>query len=68
MIYKLMCFPRAASCKFISVKYDIGLDMHPSYRLDSGTGFYLADLGLMEGLVTLSSGIAADKKVCTSLD
>ncbi|TKY64312.1 Midasin protein [Spatholobus suberectus] len=63
MIYTLMRFPRAASCKFISVKRDIGLDMCPSYRLDSATGFYLVDVDLMEKLVTLSSGIAADKKV-----
>ncbi|XP_027334240.1 midasin [Abrus precatorius] len=62
MIYTLMRFPRAASCISISVKCDIGLDMCPSYRLDSATGFYLVDMDLMERLVTLSSGIAADKK------
>ncbi|KAG4379533.1 hypothetical protein GLYMA_16G004800v4 [Glycine max] len=63
MIYTLMRFPRAASCMFISVKHDIGLDMRPSYRLDSATGFYLVDVDLMVRLVTLSSGVAADQKV-----
>ncbi|RDX86825.1 Midasin, partial [Mucuna pruriens] len=63
MIYTLMRFPRAASWKFISVKRDIGLDMHLSYRLGSATGFYSVDVDLMERLVTLSSGFAADKKV-----
>ena len=53
MIYTLMRFPRAASCMFISVKHDIGLDMRPSYRLDSATGFYLVDVDLMVRLVTL---------------
>ncbi|KAL3008468.1 hypothetical protein AAZX31_07G033800 [Glycine max] len=63
MIYTLMRFPRAASCKFISVKHDIGLDMLPSYQLDSSTGFYLVDADLMERLVTLSNNVATDKKV-----
>lgn len=63
MVYTLMRFPHAASCKSISVKYEIGSDMRPSYGLDSDTGFYLVDMGLMERLVILSSGIAADKKV-----
>ncbi|KAK7274391.1 hypothetical protein RIF29_15476 [Crotalaria pallida] len=63
MIYTLMLFPCAASCKFVSVKSDTGSDMHPSFRLDSGTGFYLLDMGLIEKLVTLSSGIATDKKL-----
>lgn len=60
-----MRFPRGASCTLISVNYDIGLDKVPSYRLDSGTGFYLVDAGLLKRLVTLSSGIAAYKKVNT---
>ena len=63
MIYTLMRFPRAASCMFISVKHDIGLDMLPSYQLDSSTGFYLVDADLMERLVTLSNNVATDKKV-----
>ncbi|KAK7244729.1 hypothetical protein RIF29_39555 [Crotalaria pallida] len=63
MIYTLMRFPCAASCKFVSVKSDTGSDMHPSFRLDSGTDFYLLDMGLIEKLVTLSSGIATDKKL-----
>jgi len=29
-IYTLMRFPRAASCKFISVKHGIELDMRPA--------------------------------------
>lgn len=62
-----MRFPRASSCKFISVNYDLGSDMRPSYRLDFGSGFYLVNMGLMERLVTLSSGIATDKKVCNLL-
>ncbi|XP_029127909.1 midasin [Cajanus cajan] len=62
-IYTLMRFPRAASCKFISVNHDIGLDMPPSYSLDFAPGFYLVDVDLMERLATLASGIAADKKV-----
>ena len=66
MIYTIMRFPRAASHNFISVGNDIGLDMRPSYRLDFGKGFYLVDLGLMERLVTLSSGIVVDKKVHTT--
>ncbi|XP_019425404.1 PREDICTED: midasin isoform X2 [Lupinus angustifolius] len=63
MLHTLMRFPRAASSKFISVKYDIGLHMRPSYELDSDTGFYLVDMGLMQRLINLSTGIAADKKV-----
>ncbi|KAL2338821.1 hypothetical protein Fmac_013267 [Flemingia macrophylla] len=62
-IYTLMRFPRAASCKFISVSRDIVLDRLPSYSLDFAPGFYLVDVDLMERLVTLSSGIAAIKKV-----
>jgi len=58
-----MRFPRAASCKFISVKHDIELDMCPAYSLESATGFCLVDMDLMERLVTLSSGVAADKVV-----
>lgn len=61
-IYTLMRFPRAASCKFISVNHDIGLDMPPSYSLDFAPGFYLVDVDLIERLATLASGIAADKK------
>ncbi|KAK8465039.1 hypothetical protein PHAVU_010G134100 [Phaseolus vulgaris] len=61
MMYTLMRFPRAASCKFISVKHDIELDMRPAYSLESATGFCLVDMDLMERLVTLSSGVAADK-------
>ncbi|KAI5422495.1 hypothetical protein KIW84_045799 [Lathyrus oleraceus] len=60
-IYVLMRFPRAASFKFISVEY-VGLDLHPSYRVDFGTDFYL-NVGLMERLITLSSGISSDTKV-----
>lgn len=51
MIYALMRFPRAASCKFISVEYD------------SGAGFYLVNVGLMDRLTILSSGIVVDMKV-----
>ncbi|KAL5056422.1 hypothetical protein RYX36_037104 [Vicia faba] len=58
MIYVLMRFPRAASCKFIPVEY-VGLELHPSYRLDFGTDFYL-NMGLMERLITLSSGNSSD--------
>ncbi|KAK7376645.1 hypothetical protein VNO80_02059 [Phaseolus coccineus] len=61
MMYTLMRFPRAASCKFISVNHDIELDMHPAYSLESATGFCLVDMDLMERLVTLSSGVVADK-------
>ncbi|XP_058750373.1 midasin-like isoform X2 [Vicia villosa] len=60
-IYALMRFPRAASRKFISVEY-VGLDLHPSYKLDFGTDFYL-NVGLMERLITLSSGNSSDTKV-----
>ncbi|CAJ1950871.1 unnamed protein product [Sphenostylis stenocarpa] len=63
MLYTLMRFPRAASCKFISVKHDIGSVMHPSYSLEPATGFCLVDVDLMERLVRLSSGVAADKMV-----
>ncbi|KAJ1401027.1 P-loop containing nucleoside triphosphate hydrolase [Sesbania bispinosa] len=63
MIYTLMRFPRAASCKFISIEYDIGLDMHPSYRLDFGAGYFMLNMDLMERLVTLSRGMATDNKV-----
>ncbi|AET01690.2 midasin [Medicago truncatula] len=61
MIYILMRFPRAASWKFISVE-DVGVDLHSSYKLDFGTDFYL-NMGLIERLITLSSGVSADKKV-----
>jgi midasin len=63
MIYVLMRFPRAASCKSISVEY-VGLDLHlyPLYKLDFGTNFDL-NMGLMERLITLSSGVCTDKKV-----
>ncbi|KAK4269128.1 hypothetical protein QN277_022325 [Acacia crassicarpa] len=62
-IYNLMRFPRGALNKLISVKYNSSLYMLPSYRIDSGTGFYSVDTGMLERLVTLSSGIAAYKKV-----
>ncbi|XP_045787692.1 midasin-like [Trifolium pratense] len=61
MIYVLMRFPRAASCKFISIEY-VGLDWHPSYKLDFGEDFNL-NMGLMERLYNLSSGVSTDKKV-----
>lgn len=59
MIYVLMRFPRAASDKFISVEY-VGLELHPSYRIDFGTDFYL-NMDLMERLLS-------DKKVKYLLD
>ena len=55
-----MRFPRTALSKMISVK-----DNSNSYILDSGTGFYSVDTGMLERLVTLSSGIAAYRKVCS---
>lgn len=66
MIYILMRFPRAASWKFISVE-DVGVDLHSSYKLDFGTDFNL-NMGLIERLITLSSGVSADKKVNKLLD
>ncbi|XP_052724837.1 midasin isoform X1 [Vigna angularis] len=58
-MYTLMRFPRAASFKFISVKRDIELNLHPAYSFD----YCLVDMDLMENLVTLSSGVAGDKMV-----
>ncbi|KAL1318551.1 hypothetical protein AAHE18_15G213600 [Arachis hypogaea] len=63
MLYTIMRFPRATSRKFISLRNDIRHDMHLSYTLDFGKGFYSLDIALMERLMCLSSGIAANMKV-----
>ncbi|KAI4355485.1 hypothetical protein L6164_004254 [Bauhinia variegata] len=63
IIYTFMRFPRSAARKLICVDYNIGMDMHPSYRLNFDSGFNWADMCLLEKLVTLSRGITADKQV-----
>lgn len=61
-----MRFPRVASSKTISVDFHTCSSEFPSYKLEIPTVFNAEDIDLLEKLLTFSSDIGSDKRVCIS--
>lgn len=65
-IYSFMRFPRVASSKTISVNFHTCSSEFPSYKLEIPTIFNAEDIGLLEKLLTFSSDVGSDERVCIS--